>query len=120
MYPIHSRLRTKKKKRRCLAAREAIWDKNKDISVCVCVCVCVSCSVVSNSAILRTVACQVPLSTEFSRQEYCRGLSFPSPGDLPHPAIEPISPALRADSLLTEPLGKPKDVRGVCERHSVL
>lgn len=42
MYPIHSRLRTKKKKRRCLAAREAIWDKNKDISVCVCVCVLVA------------------------------------------------------------------------------
>ena len=90
------------------------------VCVCVCVCVCVSRSVVSNSAILWTVACQVPLSMEFSRQEYCSGLPFPSPGDLPHPGIESISPALQADSLLTEPLGKLKDVRGVCKKHSVL
>ena len=35
-----------------------------------------------------TVACQAPLSMEFSRQEY---LPFPSPGDLPDPGIEPRS-----------------------------
>ena len=34
-------------------------------------------------AILWTVACQVPLSMEFSNQEYWSGLSCPSPGDLP-------------------------------------
>ena len=34
---------------------------------------------------------------EFSRQEYGSGLSFPSPGDLPNPEIEPGSPALQAD-----------------------
>ena len=34
-----------------------------------------------------------------SRQEYWSGLSFPSPGDLPNPGIEPMSPASRADSL---------------------
>ena len=34
-------------------------------------------------------------------------LPFPSPGDLPNPGIEPTSPALQADSLLTEPAGKP-------------
>ena len=49
-----------------------------------------------------TVACQAPLSVGFSRQEYWRGLSFPSPGDLPDPGIEPRSPALQADSLPTE------------------
>ena len=38
----------------------------------------------------------------FSRQEYCSGLSFPPPGDLPDPGIEPESPVLQADSLLTE------------------
>ena len=38
----------------------------------------------------------------FSRQEYCSGLSFPSPGDLPDPGIEPESPVLQADSLRTE------------------
>ena len=53
-----------------------------------------------------TVTCQALLSTEFSRQEYWSGLPFPSPGDLPDPGIEPGSPALQADTLLSEPLGK--------------
>ena len=46
----------------------------------------------------------IPLSVEFSRQEYWSGLLFPSPGDLPDPGIEPSSPMLQADSLPTEPL----------------
>ena len=54
-----------------------------------------------------TVACQVPLSMGFSRQEYWSGLPFPSPGDLPNPEIEPMSPALRADSLPADLGGKP-------------
>ena len=41
-----------------------------------------------------TVALQVPLSMEFSRQGYWSGLPFPSPGDLPDPGIEPESLAL--------------------------
>ena len=49
-----------------------------------------------------TVAHQAPLSMGFSRQEYWSGLPFPSPGDLHNPGIEPKSPALQADSLLTE------------------
>ena len=53
-----------------------------------------------------TVACQVPLSVGFSRQEYWSGLPFPSPGDLHDPGIEPRSPALQADSLPTELPGK--------------
>ena len=40
-----------------------------------------------------TIACQVPLSMEFSRQEYWSGLPFPSPGDLPDLGIESMSPA---------------------------
>ena len=44
---------------------------------------------------------------EFSRQEYWSGLPFPSPGDLPSPDIETGSPALQADSLPSEPPGKP-------------
>ena len=44
---------------------------------------------------------------EFSRQEYWGGLPFPSPGDLPNPGIEPGSAALQANSLLSEPPGKP-------------
>ena len=43
---------------------------------------------------------------EFSRQEYYSGSSFPFPRDLPDPGIEPRSPALQEDSLLSEPLGK--------------
>ena len=55
------------------------------------------------------VACQAPLSVGFSRQEYWSGLPFLSPGDLPDPGIEPGSPALQTDSLLTELWGKCKN-----------
>ena len=55
-----------------------------------------------------TVACQAPLSMGFSKQEYWSGLPFPSPGDLPNPGIKPRSPALQADTLSSEPPGKPK------------
>ena len=54
-----------------------------------------------------TVVCQAPLSMEFSRPEYLSGWLFPSPGDLPNPGIKPRSPALQADSLPSEPPGKP-------------
>ena len=50
-----------------------------------------------------TIARQAPLLMGFPRQEYWSGLPFPSPGDLPDPEIEPVSPeapALQADSLL--------------------
>ena len=40
------------------------------------------------------------------------GLPFPSPDDLPDPGIEPGSLALQADSLLTELLGKPRNLVG--------
>ena len=50
-----------------------------------------------------TVAYQAHPSMGFSRQEYWSGLPFPSPGDLPHPGIEPGSPALQADTLTSEP-----------------
>ena len=49
---------------------------------------------------LRTVACQAPLSMGFSKQEYWSGLSFPAPGDLPNPGIEPAS--LMASALAGE------------------
>ena len=55
-----------------------------------------------------TIALLAPLSMGFSKQEYWSGFSFPSPGDLPNPGIEPRSPALQADSLLTELQGKPQ------------
>ena len=54
-----------------------------------------------------TIAHQAPLPAGFSRQEYWSGLPVASPGDLPDPGIKPVSPALQADSLLSEPPGKP-------------
>ena len=53
-----------------------------------------------------TGAHQAPLSTGLSRLEYWSGLPFPSPGDFSNLEIEPRSPALRADSLPSEPPGK--------------
>ena len=54
-----------------------------------------------------TVTHEAPLSMEFSRQEYWNRLPFLSPGDLPDPGVKPRSPELQADSLLSEPPGKP-------------
>ena len=50
----------------------------------------------------QTVACQLPPSMEFSRHEYWSGLPFASPGNLPDPGTEvvsPVSPAFQVDSL---------------------
>ena len=55
---------------------------------------------------------QASLSMEFSRQEYWCGLLFPSPGDLPNSGIEPGSPELQTDSLLSEQPGKLINVGG--------
>ena len=54
-----------------------------------------------------TAARQAPLSMGFSRQEYWSGLPFPTPEGLPNPGIKPRSPASQADSLPSEPPGKP-------------
>ena len=56
----------------------------------------------------------------FSRQEYCSGSPFPSPGDLPDPLIEPGSPALQADPLPSEPPGKPTPQPGIKSTPSAL
>ena len=66
----------------------------REVCVCVCVCVCVRvyvcvCSGMSDSLQL---AHQAPLSMGFSRQEYWSRLTFPPPGDLPNPGIEPTCP----------------------------
>ena len=67
---------------------------------------CVSRSVLSDSGTLWTIACQIPLSMGFPRQQYWDGLPCPSPGDLLDSGMEPGSPALQANSLLSEPPGK--------------
>ena len=51
---------------------------------------------------LWTIACQLPLPMEFSRQEHWSGLPCPPPGDLSDPGIDPaspVSPTEQADSI---------------------
>jgi len=61
----------------------------------------------SDSVIPLTVAHQFPLFMGFSRKGYRSGLPFSSPGYLSDEGIESRSPALQADSLPSEPPGKP-------------
>ena len=49
----------------------------------------------------QTVACQAPLSMEFSKEEYWEWVACLSPGDLPNRGIEPVSPALTGGFLTT-------------------
>ena len=74
-----------------------IWDKVK-VKV-------KSLSRVRLFATLWTVVHQAPLSMGIL--QYWSGLPCPPPGDLPNPGIEPRSPALQADTLTSEPPGKP-------------
>ena len=69
-------------------------------------CVCVL-SPVRLFATLWIVACQAPLSMEFSRQEHWSGLPCPSLGNLPKPGMEPASPALSGRFFTTSP---PEDI----------
>ena len=74
------------------------------------VCVCESLSHVRLCDLMDYIACQAPVSMEFSRQEYWNGLPLPSPGDLPDPWVEAMSfeaPALWVDSLLLSRWGSP-------------
>ena len=74
-------------------------------------------SLVHLSATSWTVACQVPVSMEFFRQEYWSGLPFPTPGDLPRDqeifpetTMSLGSPALAGGFFTTVLPGKPQDV----------
>ena len=87
-------------------ARKLGWSRDKECMlawVCACLFICVWLFVTP-----WTSACQAPLSVEFSRQEYWRGLPFPSPGDLPDPGIKPTSPALAGGFFTTAPPGRPQ------------
>ena len=78
------------------------------VRVCVRVCVCLL-HWVRLFETSRDVVHQAPLSMGFSREEYCSGLPFPSPGDRPDSGIEPASPAspaLTGGFFTTEPSGK--------------
>ena len=54
-----------------------------------------------------TIARQAPLSMKISRQEYWSALPFPTPGDLPDPSIEPVSPAFAGGFCTVELPGEP-------------
>ena len=73
-------------------------------------CAVLGCSVLSDSfSTPWTVACQAPLSMEFSRKEYRSGLPFPPTGDLPRSGLKPISPvssALAGKFFTSVPYGK--------------
>ena len=83
------------------------------VCVCVCVCACTHACTLSHIWYFVTplaVACQTPLSMEFSRQEYWNKWSFPSPVDHPNPGIKPTLLCLllwQAGSLPAEPQGSP-------------
>ena len=70
----------------CITSKASISDSGMGLCACVCVCVCVcararhALSHVPLFVTPRTVARQAPLSMEFSRQECCSGLPFPTPG----------------------------------------
>ena len=94
---------------------------------CVCMCGCKPCMYIFSSLILMCFAvlsCSVVSDSlrphglqpsrllcpwGLSRQEYWSGLPCPPPGDRPNPGIKPRSLTLKADSLPSEPSGKPKD-----------
>ena len=66
-----------------------------------------------------TTARQAPLSMGFPRQEYWSGLPFPSPGNLPDPGIQPVSPALQADSLPLSHWGSQKFTKRLIHHEQV-
>ena len=66
----------------------------------------------------RTVAHQAPLSMGILQARIVQWLAYPPPGYLPNPGFKPRSPALQADSLLSEPSGKPKNAGVGC--HALL
>ena len=85
----------------CVSFRStAKWVSHTHTCVCVCVCVCESLGRVWISVTPWTVACQDPLSMEFSRQEEWSGFPFPSPGNLPHPGIKPWAGLLHGRRIL--------------------
>ena len=87
------------------------WETEEETSVPHCVCL------FSQSCLTFwtpwTVATGLLCPQAFPRQEYWSGLPCPPPGDHPNPGIKPRSPTLQANSLPSEPLGKPKDTGGI-------
>ena len=72
---------------------------------CMCVCIYIYTHTLSYSVMSESARLLCPWG--FSRQEYWSGLPCPPPGDLPNPGINPRSPTLQVDSLLSKPPVKP-------------
>ena len=70
---------------------------------------CLSCSVISNSLQPHELAHQAPLSLGIFQVRILEWVAMPPSRDLPNPGMEPRSPALQVDSLLSEPPGKSKN-----------
>ena len=88
----------------CIAL--SIHSPTEEYLPCFCSCM-LSCSVTPNSLTPWTAACQASLYMWFSRYGYWRRLPFPTPGHLPDPRTEAVSPALAGEFFSTEPPGKP-------------
>ena len=85
-------MESNRENKQILLQRNNVWHPCDRMTVRIHTCVCAkSLSHVWLFVTLWTIACQVPLSMGFSRQEYWSGLPCPPPGDLPHPGIEPAS-----------------------------
>ena len=86
--------------------------------------ICRCCCLIDKSSrsLCNPVDCSppAPLSMGFPRQEHWSGLPFPSPGDHPNAGIQPRSPALQVDSLLSEPPGKPRSMRRLHKIHEIV
>ena len=83
-------------------------------------CAVLSCSVVSHSVALWTVALQAPLSMGFSREEYWSGLPCPFPGDLSNPGIEPRSTTVQVESFQHYPFLSSGEGNGTPLQYSCL
>ena len=91
-----------------------VWKKESEVAQsCLTLCDPMDCSLPGSSVhgvfqatVLEWAA--ISFSRGSSRPKGRRsGLPFPSPGDLPDPRVESVSPTLQADALLSEPPGKP-------------
>ena len=89
-------------------------EESKRLHIGTCMRACSVPSVVSDSATPWTAVHQAALSMGFSRQEYRSELPCPPPGDLPHPGIEPSSPALVGGFFTTAPPGNFVSLKFMC------
>ena len=94
----------------------SIYNDISGVSKPVCVCVLSCFSHVQLFVTPRTIACQIPLSMGFSRQEYSSRLLWPPPRDLSNPGIEPSSPTMWESQV--QSLGQEEPLEKEMETHS--